>query len=141
MQRPNTRTPAPGVTIFTNLCRPFLGHHYYILGLSDLCLRVEKILKEKCIIWPRPSTRTPAPGVMKFTNWVEPSLVIITTYLVCLIYALDVRRRFLKKYINFTLLIPKLPPFCSGVIKFTISCIYTLRMLHTNMLRLFLRRC
>ena len=25
-----------------NIERPFLVHHYYILGLSDLCLRVKK---------------------------------------------------------------------------------------------------
>ena len=30
-----------------NFGRPFLGHHYYIFGLSDLCLRVKKkIFKE-----------------------------------------------------------------------------------------------
>ena len=33
--------------------------------------------------------KTPAPGVKKFTIPVDPSLVIITTYLVCLIYALE----------------------------------------------------
>ena len=31
--------------------------------------------------------KTPGPGVMKFTILVDLSLVIITTYLVCLIYA------------------------------------------------------
>ena len=40
--RPSTRTPAPGVMKFTFLVDP-----YYILGLSDLCLGVEKkIFKE-----------------------------------------------------------------------------------------------
>ena len=39
---------------------------------------------------------------MKFTTFVEPSLVIFTIYLVCLIHAPD-ERRFLKKDINFTL--------------------------------------
>ena len=34
-----------------------------------------------------PSARTPAPGVMKFTILVDPSLVIITKNIVCLIYA------------------------------------------------------
>lgn len=29
-----------------NFCRHFLCLHYYTLSLSDLCLRVEKILKE-----------------------------------------------------------------------------------------------
>ena len=34
-----------------------------------------------------PHVLPPAPGVMKFTILVDPSLVIITIYLVCLIYA------------------------------------------------------
>ena len=37
--------------------------------------------------WPRHSTGKPTPGVMKFKILVDPSLVIITTYLVCLINA------------------------------------------------------
>ena len=48
-------------------------------------------------MWSWPSTRAPAPGVMKLTILVEPSLVIITAYLVCLIYVWEKRRRFLKK--------------------------------------------
>ena len=32
-------------------------------------------------------TLEPLPGVMKFTIWVDFSLVIITLYLICLIYA------------------------------------------------------
>ena len=47
---------------------------------------------------------------MKITILVDPSLVNITIYLVCLIYVLELRRRFFKKYINFTLLTSKLPP-------------------------------
>ena len=106
----------PGGHEIYNFGRPFLGHHYYILSLSDLSLGVEKkIFKEIThFIWPRPSTRTPAPGVMKFTILVDPSLVIITTYLVCLINAWEQRRRFFKKYINFTLFTPKLPPLGMG---------------------------
>ena len=38
---------------------------------------------------PRPNIRTTALGVMKFTILVDPSLVTITLYLVCLIYALE----------------------------------------------------
>ena len=39
--------PCPGVHDIYNFGKPFLGHHYYILGLSDLCLGVEKrIFKE-----------------------------------------------------------------------------------------------
>ena len=49
---------------------------------------------------PPPSTRTPAPGFMKLTILVDSSLVIITTYLVRLINAWELRR-FFKKEINF----------------------------------------
>ena len=51
-----------------NFGRPFLGHHYYILGLSDLCLGEEKKIYKKnnafslYDIWPHPSTRTLARG-------------------------------------------------------------------------------
>ena len=38
---------------------------------------------------------------MKFTILVDPSLVIITIYLVCLIYAFEERRRFLKGIMHF----------------------------------------
>ena len=44
---------------------------------------------------------------MKFTILVDPSLV----YDLCL----RVRRRFFKKYINFTLYSPKIPPLGVGV--------------------------
>ena len=64
-----------------------------------------------------PCTRTPAPGVMKFTIFIDPSLVIITTYLVFLIYAWE-KRRFFKKCSNFTLFNPKLPPLWVGVHEF-----------------------
>ena len=45
----STRIPAPGVMKFKNFGRPFLGHHYYILSLSVLCLGVEKKIFKKYI--------------------------------------------------------------------------------------------
>ena len=69
---------------------------------------------------------------MKFTILEDPSFVIITTYLVCLIYAWELRRRFLKQYSNFTRLTPKLPPLWVGGHEITISCLLTLQMLHTK---------
>ena len=93
MTTPWHKNPCPRGHEIYNFGRPFLGHHYYILGLSDLCLEVErKILKE--IIYFHYMTymatllfKNPAPGVMKLTILVDPSLITITTYLVCLIYA------------------------------------------------------
>ena len=54
--------------------------------------------------------RTPAQRVVVFIILLYPSVVINIIYLVCLIYAHEQRRRFLKKYTNFTLSIPKLSP-------------------------------
>ena len=65
MATPLHKNPCPGGHEIYNFGRPFLDHHYYILGLSDQCLGVK-------------------------------------------------RRRFLKKYINFTLFTPKLPPLWVG---------------------------
>ena len=42
--------------------------------------------------------------MIKFTILLDPFLVIISNLRVCLIYAQEWRRRFLKKYINFSLL-------------------------------------
>ena len=42
MATPYHKNPCPGSPEIYNLGRPFLGHHYYILGLSDQCLGVEK---------------------------------------------------------------------------------------------------
>ena len=61
--------------------RPFLGHHYYIINAWDF-----RRYWKKCIFtkWHM-ATRT--PGFIKFTMWIDPSLVLITIYLDCLIRA------------------------------------------------------
>ena len=38
--------PCPGGNKIYNFGRLFLGHHYYILSLSDLCQWIEEILKK-----------------------------------------------------------------------------------------------
>ena len=47
MVTPHHKNPCPGVHEIYNFGRPFLGHHYYILGLSDLFLGEEKIYLKK----------------------------------------------------------------------------------------------
>ena len=99
---------------------PFLGHSYFILSLSDLCLGVKKkifkgiMLAHYMTYGHAPRTRTPAPGVMECTNLVDPSLVITTIHFVCLNHAPELRRRFFMKYINFTIFNPKLSPLRVG---------------------------
>ena len=46
MDTPSTRILAPGAM---NFGRPFLVHHSYILGLSVLCLGVEKTIFNEII--------------------------------------------------------------------------------------------
>ena len=41
-----TTEPLPRGHEIYNTGRPFHGHHYFILSLSDLCMGVEKIFKE-----------------------------------------------------------------------------------------------
>ena len=43
---PLHKNPCIGGYEIYNLDLPFLGHYYFILSLSDLFLRVEKIFKE-----------------------------------------------------------------------------------------------
>ena len=58
--------PLPRGHEIYNFGRLFLGHHYYILGLSDLCLGVEKkILKEimyfHCDLYDHTLVQEPLP--------------------------------------------------------------------------------
>ena len=92
--------PKPQGSWNLQFCRSFLnyiGHHYYRLSLSDVCLRVDK--KRRNVAFSQyghapaqepqlhPSTRTPAPRIMNCIILVDSSLVIITILSVCLIYA------------------------------------------------------
>ena len=66
MATPNTRTPAPGGHEIYNLGRPFLGHHYYILCLSEPCPGVEKNMRNVSILPPNYlPLRRGGGGVMK----------------------------------------------------------------------------
>ena len=62
---------SPGVMKFTIFGRPFLGHHYYKLSMSDLCLRVEKKTFEEILHFHNmtykstPQHKNPAPGSSK----------------------------------------------------------------------------
>ena len=64
-----------------NFGRPFLGHHYYILGLSDLCLGIEKkIFKEimqfhNMTYMATPYHKNPCPRGHEIHNFGRPFLV------------------------------------------------------------------
>ena len=63
-----------GVHEIYNFGRPFLGHHYYILGLSDQCLGVEKkFLRNTAILHFLPQNYLPFGwGFIKFYNFFSP---------------------------------------------------------------------
>ena len=124
--------PCPGIHEIYNYGRNILGHHFYILSLSAPFLGVEeKILIEilhfhlMTYVAP-PQHQTPAPRVRKLIILVDSSWVIITIYLN--VWSMP---GFLKKYINFTHYL-KLPPLGVRVMKFTISWLLSLQMLHTK---------
>ena len=92
MATPQRKNHCPGGHEIYNLGRPFFGHHYYLLSLSDLCLGVKKKIFKGImhfhyitLIWPCPSKRNPYPGGHEIYN--DSSLVIITIQLFCLNHA------------------------------------------------------
>ena len=133
MATPYIRTPALGVMKFTILVDPS-----YIHSLSDLCLKlVKKIFTgimhfQYMTQMATPKHKNSCPGGHENYNFYRPFLVIITIYLVCLIYSQEQRRRFFKKYINFKLFTTKFPPLGMGIMKYTISCLLILQMILTN---------
>ena len=140
MPMPQHKNPCPKGNEIYNFGRPFFGHHNCILTLSDVCLGVETIVKERIHFhytsyMAMPEHKNPAQRVMKFAILVDPSLVIITIYLVCLNHFQKQKRRLKKKQnITFILFTLNLPPPLSGggVTKFIISCLLTIQMLHTK---------
>ena len=64
------QNPTPVGHEIQSFSRPFLGHHYYILNLSDPSPSVDEE-KKYCIftIWPCPNTRTPAMGHKNVQFW------------------------------------------------------------------------
>ena len=63
---------------------------------------------------------------------VNPSLVITAMHLVSVNYAWEQKRRFVKKYFNFSFFTPNYLPVGRRVIKLTISSLLTIKMLHTK---------
>ena len=103
---------------FTILVDHSLCHFYYILILCHPYPSVDMKRRRNTAfsLWPRSGTRTLSPGFMKFTVFVEPSLVIITIYLVCLIYAWEEK----KHCISTIWRRPNTRSPSPGVMKFTI---------------------
>ena len=81
----------PGAHDIHNFGILFLGFHYFILSLSDLCLELERKIFffrnnafSLCDICPHPSKETIPRGSWNLQILVDPSLVIITIIIICL---------------------------------------------------------
>ena len=80
MATPLQKNPCPGGHEIYNFGRPVLGYRYYILGLSDLCLGVEKkIFKDLMHFQYRtlkatPQQKKPYPWVPELNNFGRPFL-------------------------------------------------------------------
>ena len=83
MAMPQHKNPYPRGHEIYNFGRPFLGHHYYIHGLSDVCLGVEKkIFKEimhfhYITYMATPEHKNSCPRGHEIYNFGRPFLVII----------------------------------------------------------------
>ena len=96
-----------------------LGHHYYTPSLSDLSIGVEQMFKEimHFTIWLYYGhALAQEPLVRGSWNLVDPFLVIIIIYSMCLIYVHFLLNNYFPLWWRF--------------MKFTISCPLALQMLH-----------
>ena len=139
MATPQHKNPCPGGHEIYNFGGPFLGNHYYILSLSNLCLGVEKkIFKEimhfhYVTYMATPQHKNPCPGGHEIYNFGGP-------FLGHHYYILGLSDQCLggekKIFLRNTSILHFLPqnylPFGWGIMKFTISCLLTLQMLHTK---------
>ena len=71
--------PCLGVHEIYKFGRPYFGHYYYILNLSDLCLGVERIFKEIISTFLTQNQVPLGAGVMKLAILVLPSLQLLNT--------------------------------------------------------------
>ena len=80
MATPKRKNPCPGGHEIYNFGRPFLGHHYSILSLSNICLGVEQKIFEEIINFhymthmATPQHKNPCPGGHEIYNFGRPFL-------------------------------------------------------------------
>ena len=89
MSTPLHKNLCPGAHGIHNFGILFLGFHYFILSLSDLCLELERFFffRKNAFslydICPHPSKETIPRGSWNLQILVNPSLVIITIQIIC----------------------------------------------------------
>ena len=80
MATPQHKNPCPRSHQIYNFGKLFLGHHYYILSLSDLCLGVEKTIFEEIMYFhyltymATPQRKNPCRGGHEIYNFGRPFL-------------------------------------------------------------------
>ena len=109
------KNPCPGGHEIYNFCNTFHGHHYCQVSLSDLCLGIEKTIFNAFSLYDLYGL-APAPESLPWWsliyNFGNPFLGHHYYTLSFTEPCPEIEKKiFFKKYINFTLFIPKLPPF------------------------------
>ena len=141
MATPYHKNPCLGGNEIYNFGRTFLCNHHYILSLSDLCLRVKKknfkgIMHFQYMTYmATPQQKNPCPGGHEIFNFGRP-IIGHNYYILGLSdQCLGLEKKLFKKHAAILhLLPPNYIPFRwgGGVMKFTISCLLTLQMVHTK---------
>ena len=74
MATPLRKNPCPGGHEIYNFGRPFLGHHYYILNLSDIYIGGKKKIMHfhNMTCMATPQRKNPCPGVHEIYNLGRP---------------------------------------------------------------------
>ena len=120
MATPQQKNPCPGGHESKNLGRPFLGDHYYILSLFDLCLGVEKMIFIGQIYFhyttymATPQRKNPCPWGHEINNFGRPFLghhyYILSMSDLCL----GVEKKIFQEIHQFLNFYPKITPLGGG---------------------------
>ena len=111
MATPQHKNRCPGGHEIYNFIRPFLGHFYFIVSLSDLCLGAEKKIFKEIIHFYymtymatpyRPQHKNPCPGSHESCNFDRPFLGHHYLYILSLSdLCLGVKKKILKGIMHF----------------------------------------
>ena len=103
MTTPQHKNPCPRGHEVYYFDRPFLGHHQYILGLSDQCLGVEKKISKDIMQFhdmtymAMPQHKKSCPRAHEIYNFGRPSNYILTLSVLCF----GEKKKILKEIMHF----------------------------------------
>ena len=140
MATPKHKNPCPRGHEVHTFGRPFLGHYYYILSLSDLCLGVKtKILKEIMHFhymtnMATPQNKNPCPRGQEMFNVCRPLLGYHFFILGLSDQCPGVEKKIKKLYQFYIFYLEIISPWVGAdVMKLTIAYLHAQQMLHTQL--------